>query len=394
MGGQALAFLALPIIARLYSPEQLGYFQVMVAFCNTIGAISALSFERALLLDLGPARNSALAGLCLILVAGITVIALPLYGLFASVSVAAPVIVAGIPALVFVGAMVFFRGLFLINYTFAVSNQQVSSASWAIFLKDMARVTVRIGLGLTALNPMGLFVAGVVDWAVGSIVLWRQRPKFRWAPRKWRALIWRFRQFPLFYAPAAALTSLNTQMPVLLLGSLYTAREAGLYALAFLILDRPGRILAKAAGDVLMHSMAREDASGRRMAVVRNAIVLAILNLGTLLLIAGCAYQIAESFLGARWAETGFLALACIPHALALFLSDLSIGLYAAVSRTASSLVREISSALVLFFIFLSAYLLEQPMESAIFFSGLGHLLVQLGFLKRFYRHFERRVTG
>tara|TARA_R100001377_G_scaffold83125_1_gene64212 strand:+ start:53 stop:499 length:447 start_codon:yes stop_codon:yes gene_type:complete len=128
-------------------------------------------------------------------------------------------------------------------------------------------------------------------------------------------------------------------MPVLLLGSFYSVREAGLYSLAFLLLDRPSRILAKASGDVLMQGMARSSEGKSRNAVVQKAIVLSALNLPILLLIAFITYLMADTLLGSDWTGAGWLALACVPHALALFVSELSIGLFAAVARTASGLL-------------------------------------------------------
>jgi O-antigen/teichoic acid export membrane protein len=339
MGGQALAFIALPLIARLYTPDQLGAFQIMLAFCNTLGAVSALSLERTQLLDIGPRRKAYLGGLSLATVLTASLISVPGYLLFTLITPGAPLFVAGVPVLFFVLSMTLFRGLFLIEYTTAIATERDRTATFSVFVKDIVRIALRIGLGLTALNPVGLFVAGVADWFVGTVLLYR-KGKMRWPSQlKRRALLRRFRDYPLFYAPATALTSLTGQMPVLLLGSFYSVREAGLYSLAFLLLDRPSRILAKASGDVLMQGMARSSEGKSRNAVVQKAIVLSALNLPILLLIAFITYLMADTLLGSDWTGAGWLALACVPHALALFVSELSIGLFAAVARTASGLL-------------------------------------------------------
>jgi len=88
-----------------------------------------------------------------------------------------------------------------------------------------------------------------------------------------------------------------------------------------------------------MQGMARSSEGKSRNAVVQKAIVLSALNLPILLLIAFITYLMADTLLGSDWTGAGWLALACVPHALALFVSELSIGLFAAVARTASGLL-------------------------------------------------------
>lgn len=390
IGGQILAFAALPIISRLYAPEQLGSFQIMLAYCNTLGVVTALSLERTLLLDIGPRRTAALRRLSLRTALVVSLLSVPLYLLFAQVVSAAPLMVAGVPVVVFVLATVLFRGLFLVDYTAAIAAEEVRRASLAVFVKDMGRIAARIGLGLTVLNPVGLFIAGALDWATGTVMLWR-KGRAGAAPRRkaLRALLRRYREYPFFYAPAAALTTLTSQMPVLLLGSFYPVREAGLYSLAFLLLDRPSRIVAKASGDILTHHMARAGAAQGRRAVVGKAGLLSALNALALLLIAAITWGMAGWILGAEWADVGRLAFACVPHAMALFISDLSIGLFAAVARTASGLLRQLSSLAVLCMGFGLAYAMGWSVAATVFAAGMAHLVIQAGFLLHFARTFK-----
>lgn len=394
IGGQILAFAALPIISRLYTPEQLGSFQIMLAFCNTLGIVTALSLERTLLLEIGPMRTATLRRLAGRTALVMALLSVPLYLLFVQIVPAAPLMVGGVPVIVFVWATVLFRGLFLIDYTAAIAAEEVRRASLAIFVKDVARIAARIGLGLSALNPIALFIAGALDWTTGVAMLWRRRHSGGCSRRRaFRALLWRYREYPFFYAPAAALTTLTSQMPVLLLGSAYPVREAGLYSLAFLLLDRPSRIVAKASGDILTHRMARAEAQTGRRNVVRKAVLLSMLNLGALLLIAAITWSMGSWILGREWAATGRLAFACVPHAMALFISDLSIGLFAAVSRTASGLVRQLGSLCVLCAGFGLGYAMGLPVIGTVLTAGLAHLLIQTSFLLHFARQF-RNAAG
>ena len=384
-GGQILAFATLPIISRLYLPEQLGSFQIMLAFCNTLGVIAALSLERTLLLNIGSIRNAALHRLASRTALTVALLSVPMYLIFAQIVPAAPLTVAGVPVVLFVLVTVLFRGLYLVDYTAAIAAEQVRRASLSVFVKDMLRIGARIGLGMTVLNPVGLFVAGALDWVSGTLVLWRRnRTRRKVRRRALAALLWRYREYPFFYAPAAAMTTLTSQMPVLLIGSLYPVRDAGLYSFAFLLLDRPSRIVAKAAGDVLTHRMARVSAVQGRRTVVGKAGMLSALSLAVMLVIAGITLLMADTVLGKEWSETGKLAFACVPHALALFVSDLSIGLFAAVARTSAGLLRQIGSLAVLCIGFGLAYAQGWSVGATVLTAGMAHLIVQVGFLAHF----------
>jgi O-antigen/teichoic acid export membrane protein len=390
MGGQALAFLFLPVITRLYSPDQLGAFQIMVAFCNTFGVVAALSFERSLLLKLGANLQSALRSFCLAVVAAMALLSGIFYLIFAQYVPAAPVFVAGVPVVVFVLLMTFFRGLFLVEYTLAIAQGRERAASVAVFTKDGLRIAARILLGLTWLNPLGLFVAAVIDWASGALVLGRGKRDIRVSWGRSRALWRRFRDYPIFYAPAAGLTTLSAQTPLILLGIFYPLNQAGLYSIAFLLLDRPSRIFAKAAGDVLMHRMSRSTEAQGREAVIRKALFMSGFNLLALLGIAAVTYGLAGGILGTAWQATGVLAFACIPHALALFLSDLSIGLFAAVAQTASGLLRQVLALCVLLSSFAVAHLAGWSVFATVFVVGAAHFAVQICFILILARRFRQ----
>lgn len=388
MAGQALAILSLPLITRLYTPDQLGMFQVMLAFCNMLGVIGALCFERALLLKIGPVHVAVLGRLCLWVIVGMTLLSVPLYLGFAHLVPAAPLWIAGAPVVGIVAALTLSRGLFLLRYTQTLAEGNMRRASLAVFLKDLARILARIGLGLSALNPIGLFVAAVVDWTSGLFLVKPQDPKpHAHLPRfPLRALWRRYRQYPMFYAPAAALTTLVAQMPLLLLSSLYSAREAGLYALAFLLLDRPGRILAKAGGDILMQRMAHAKAAQARRNVLHKTALLSSLTFLALLIIAGLTWALAGPLLGRDWVTTGLLAFACLPHVLALFLSDLSIGLFAARAQSKTGLLRQILAAVILVISFALAHGLGLPVVQTVLVAGLAHCALQITVLALFYR--------
>lgn len=390
IGGQVLAFAVLPIISRIYSPEQLGEFQLMLAFCNTVGVVSALSLERALLLDLSDRMSEVLRKLCLLTVLATSFLSIPLYEVYSYMVLAAPVFIGGLPVLLFVFFTVLFRGFFLVEYTASISEERFRRASFSVFSKDVGRIVSRVGLGLTVLNPIGLFVAGVVDWMTGLITVRRYKRKHYSIHRaEFLEALRAYKEYPAFYAPAAAMTTLTSQMPVLLLGTFYPVREAGLYSLAFLLLDRPSRIVAKASGDVLSHRMARSKEVTSKSRILREASILSSLNLVALLLIAGITASLSGAVLGDDWSDVGRLAFACVPHALALFVSDLSIGLFAVVSRTMAGFFRQLASLLILVLVFGLAYAGGFSVSTTIFSAGCAHLLMQVLFLAHFAREVQ-----
>ncbi len=396
LAGQILTFLTLPLVTRLYDPEAFGEFYIALAYCNALGTVAALSMERTLYLAKNERRRDDLTILCYQLVAFTSVVSAAFYSVFASLLENAPTTVVGVPVFIFVGLIIFARGAYLVSFSRTIIAEKFKLASFVIPVKDISRISTRLLLGATSLSGVGLFVSAAIDWIVGFLILVRGTRSLKIKKLSWTraiALLHKYREFPTYNVPAVVLTVAVTQAPILLIGKFYGLVEAGLFGLAFMLLDRPSIILARAAGDVLTQKMASERLIGR---VVQNARdtsghfkLLVFLEILMLILIAAASYLVVPLVFDARWEGVGHMVVACIPHVLALFVAETSSGLFAVSLRVRSALVRQATALTSMVIVFYALFQWELPLYQCMFVMGVANLIVQSLFLWFFFKSFK-----
>lgn len=400
MGGMALTFLALPLIARLYTPAEMGTSQQVIAFCGALGAMTALSLERVLYTDLTPARRKALGALIPLVVVAVAFVALPLFQLTAMLLPAMPMAVAGVPVVLFVFTFLIARGLYLALYTYAVTDRQLRQATVSILGRDVSRIAARLGFGALGWGTLGLLVAAVLDWIVGLAIL-RSGVRFPWAAtlrlnaRRIGKLLAHYRQFPLFFAPSMALCALVPQIPVFLLGSLISVEAAGVYAIAYLLIDRPGVVIAKAGSDVFSVSardslMDRPDRARSLWSLLRGMCLMSAIHLPIVLAVATAMIFLAEPMLGTNWRDVGHFGLVLAPHLSAVFLSELSHGLYAYENGQRYLMLRQIVAGTAIIVSFNTASMVGFDLFWTLGLAGLTHLTVQIMALYLLWRRLSK----
>ncbi|APX94984.1 hypothetical protein BWR19_10155 [Halomonas sp. 1513] len=247
---------AIPILTRLYNPEDFGVLVVFTALLSILAPF--LTFRYVLAIPLprhdGMAFNLLMlsTGLMLIVTLSITLLlwafGVQLLGIF-SMEELAPwwwLISMGLLASASYEMLTLWATRRR-NYRIIARTSVWQSASGSI---------VKIGLGLLALKPAGLLIGQVVATGGGISSLLRGfGGEFRenWRFLRWsrmRKAAWRHRGFPFFRVPSQFLLATSSQAPLLFMAALYDANTTGQFGLALMALGLPlqlfGRTLAKA----------------------------------------------------------------------------------------------------------------------------------------------------
>ncbi|WP_456428448.1 lipopolysaccharide biosynthesis protein [Rhodocaloribacter sp.] len=265
-----LAYLAKPVLTRLYTPEAFGLADVFVALLGVLIPISSLRYEDALMLPGDDRAAASVLGLAAALVAGfvgLTGVLLLWRDAFAG----------------FLGAPALASWLWLLPPALLVMRAAKLSELWLTRMKRFrpisaaqatqagAMVTARIGAGLPPIQAgagglIGGFVFG--HTVAAALLLWaalrRSGALFREAFRglHLRDPARRYRRFPLFSMPSTLLSALVTRMPFFLLLPFFGQSVVGLFGLAFNALLIPLSLVGAAVAQVFFVHAAEAHRDG------------------------------------------------------------------------------------------------------------------------------------
>lgn len=261
MGGttlaQAIPVLVSPVLTRLYTPADLGVMAMYVSMM-AIGVVVATGrYELAVLIpsrdreafDLMAVAMAIAGALCLL---GLVIVALGSAGLRAHLG-AARTLGAW---LLLLPLGVLLMGLYqTLGYWNNRTRQYKRIASSRIG-QSVSMCGVQIAGGLEGSGSGGLILGYLAGQIVANAVLVKTtlaETRARLRGLSWRRLVAvakRHRQFPVYMVPGHLANTASSQMPVLMLGTLFGPGVAGFYALAERVLILPSSIVGSAIGDV------------------------------------------------------------------------------------------------------------------------------------------------
>lgn len=313
MIGQVATFFALPILSRLYSPEQFGVLAMISSLCAISLPVALLRLDGASVL---PADDRDVAPLMVASAVALAVVAVLLAVMVGFTSLGdssreggTGFLVWAVPAtLILMGTMSFLSAL-------AVRSRHYSRVA--------SRNTIQ-SLGITAsqlafapphhILPMNGLVLGTISGsALGTAALspygrryWRRCH----VAEPWEA-VRKYWRFPTIFAPTAALTLAAQQGPILLATYCFTTSAAGQVAMAERIVAVPLALVGTAIGTVFEGEMSRkirDGRSGKMRLYLRTSGMLALVGtlLGAGLFI--LAPTLFPSLLGDDWHEAAIIA--------------------------------------------------------------------------------------
>jgi O-antigen/teichoic acid export membrane protein len=326
--GYGVAFLASPLLTRLYSPEEFGIYVLFgaVAFCDVV---ACLGFDRAIVVtrDDGVAKELFFIA-CL---SSVAVVVLCLVGMAAAsgYDVVPTWFVWGVP--LYVGAY----GLMLALGGVATRSGQVGAIANARLVQSLTNPSLQLALGFGPKGAMSLAVGQIGGAAAGAIAYLRRLRRTSQVhvsplPDRSRVLatVRQFDSFPRCWVPATLLNSVNQQLPLFTISVFFGAHAGGLFGFGQRIIGAGvGLVCAAVSQAYFVHAAAalRSDESIIRLrkqvfAVLKAQMLLTLPFVVVLLL---SPMWMATVF-GDQWNEAGFyFQLLAIPFASQLCISPI-----------------------------------------------------------------------
>ncbi|MDR2488880.1 MAG: hypothetical protein LBD42_05245 [Desulfovibrio sp.] len=308
----ALTALAVPVLSRLYSPEQFGAFGFFMACANMCGILAAFRYEQAIPLPAEDTAAFSLLALCLVILTA-TCLAVGVGGMALS----------GICAEVFSKKIVFDHMHYIPVFMFSMGGYNIFT-QWAIRKKLFPVIAggrvMQCGSRSLAQISLYFFSSGIFGLVVGEILgkiagafycfkkSWNVFLTMRSAahPKRIYSAAVKYRAFPLVNAPTAVIDQMQQEVPVLLFTFFTTPLLTGCYYLAEKVLMLPGMLVGQALAQVyLTRALEKFTAGGLDRDIEKFLTAMIRLALFPFCLSSLFAPDVFAFFLGEAWRMSG-----------------------------------------------------------------------------------------
>lgn len=356
LAGQAITFLSLPIVSRLYLPEHFGTAQMILSVVMVLLVFATFRYDLAIMLP--KERESALAALTLCLFLSIMVSIL-VFGalLFFSDFCARFFKISVKPALVFfIPALLFLNGAFGALTQWLIREKTSLLLSIILVLQSLVLVGVQIGLGIVG-SPdaesilLGHLVSLLIGIVLAAILVtkgYRQSLGLIDVLRKIPQIAKQYSNFPLYQTVNGFIGESSKRLLFILLGILASSQILGLYSFAHKLVFLPVVLITCSLSPIFYRMISAETDSR-----VIQSHALGLLELFIKFSIPAAAMLVLFGdwlvpwFLGPRWVGTYPFLVALLPAALSFLLSSWVEGIFYFHSRQRLALIMEAVYAVI-----------------------------------------------
>jgi O-antigen/teichoic acid export membrane protein len=313
--GQLLAFLAAPLITRLYAPEALGQFAFFNAAIGIVYPIASLRYEWAILV--APDEDTALDLLALatslLIAASLVLFGILIFGISTPIAAWTGMGVSELVLFPLSLATFSFNGIATIWLTRVRAFSEIAAIR---LTTPLAVIVAQVALGSLGFGILGLIIGSSFGYLLALFIrastfhqaLARGVRQLRLT--RLRRVAAEYRIFAMISAPSNLINGLGAQLPNLAFPWLYGVAVTGQYSLARRILVQSGDLVSRAVNQVYVSESARlfADNPGRLLGMfTRLALVILLILMPSVILI-WYGPAIFSLLFGPAWSQAGSFA--------------------------------------------------------------------------------------
>lgn len=320
-GAQLLGLVVTPLLSRLYSPTEMGVFTTFLAMVGMASVVGSLRYDLAIPVASSDALATWLLQLCLLLSA-LTAVAAAVMAPFVFSGGRNGTVMNNTTGLVLLAAAIFVTTASQALTYFTLRRRAYRTVAHAQFGQGVGRAAFQTSMGFAWPSALALIAGEMVGrtyslWTLFSGTTRRQRSVlFHPAKKRLWHVAKRYRQFPRYSLPSAFVAVGVHQVVPLLLAHAHGVAVAGVFGLAYRVLQAPIGLLsgtlaqAYFAEATVLNSRSPEALKPFfRRTVLRLAVLWFLPALA--LVVAG--RSIFLTLFGTQWGEAGVMASVMAP---------------------------------------------------------------------------------
>lgn len=326
---QALGVLVLPLITRLYSPEEFALFAVYTSIVGILTVAICLRFEIAI--PLPEKDEDALSLFMLSLLSNIlltTLLAVVIFffqeSLFTLIQ--QPQLK---PYQWLIPIGVFLAGLYSSLQYWATRKKQFSAIAQTRMTQAVSSSAVQIGAGYLSFGVIGLLFGQIINFSAGIVRLFISFSKetkhlinqvsITKLKENWK----KYDKFPKYSTFESLANIMAIQLPVIIIAAVAIGPEAGYLMLAMKVIAMPMGLVGGAIGQVyLAHAPEYYNKGELKQYTVRTIQQIAKITVVPLIIIGAIAPYIFPIVFGTGWAKAGYMLLWMVPWFIMQILSS------------------------------------------------------------------------
>ena len=345
LAAQVAAFVATPLLTRLYDPAAFGAYALLLSIVAMGAPVAALRFDAAIALpeDRSEAWRLVVMGIRAALGFAVTLTLL--------VWLVRPALLAhgvmddnAADLMVWLPALLLAAGVFQLGSAWHVRERGHAIAARGRAAQGFITAAAQAVLGFAFSISTGLVIGDLMGriGAVLALVGGISSPVTPTRSAGVAALMRRYRGFATYSSAAALVNALNGALPVLIVGSALGLHATGLFLLAQRVASLPATLLATAVSQVFAVELARSVGAEARVSLYRS-------TLGQLMRLAFPAFGIIAilspffgHLFGDQWRGAGVVSAMLVPFYAVQLLSSATIVAVDVMQAHRARLVREV----------------------------------------------------
>lgn len=326
---QGLAILAMPLLTRLYSPEDFSLLAVYVAIIGIVTVVSCLRYNIAI-----PLPEDDADGLALVAIALIAAVAVS--ALFALPTLLAPTQTAAL-----LGQPMLAPYLWMVPVGVLLASTYNALQYWSSRKKRFGLITrtrisravggvgTQVAIGAATTSPFGLVFGHMLYGGLGVVGLLRDllRQDRQVLHELTAARIVEqsrtYRRFPIWSVPEALFNTAGVQLPVILIAALAAGPEAGFLMLAMRVMGLPMGLIGSSVAQVFIAEAPAKHRDGK-LSIFTRQMMWALFRVGAppLALVGLVSPFLFPVIFGAEWVRAGWLVAWMTPWFVLQFVAS------------------------------------------------------------------------
>ena len=320
--GQVLVIAATPIISRLYRPDALGQFAVVLSFVALASTSSSLRFDIAIVNERSEDVARTLFTLSLLLCApmglawGLGFLVVNRFGVagFGGISPWSAVAVA---------MMLVVTGWFSVLRYWHIRSGNFGVVGKAQVANGAGRAILPVLAGLVRSDWVGLLIGEFVGRWLGIWRLWRSATvplsMQNISVPALRLMVRRHWKYPTVLLPSSLIDAFAQNLAIPALAALFGLGVAGQYALVNRVAMAPASLIGASAADVFQWELRDVPPSERRQNLWRYSLRLLLIGVAIYTPAALLAPWLTATLLGEEWKNAGMMLTLLAPAYIAMF---------------------------------------------------------------------------
>lgn len=248
--GQLIILVTLPLITRIYNPENFGIYSSVLAIVGILTVVSTLRYDIAIAVEKNEEDRQKLLFLTLFIntvIALLTLLILIIINVIFSIY--------SISIILFIAASIFIMGLYQILTNYSVSFNHFKAVSITKFTQSVTQVVIQMFGYLFANNILFLFLGYLLGRSNGIFLLWKKNLsnfKFqKYTLSEYKIVAKKHMNFPLYVLPSSIINALTSNMMIILILLVYGGVQAGIYGFLLRIIGAPSQLINKSFNNAL-----------------------------------------------------------------------------------------------------------------------------------------------